>query len=229
MKIGIICASDSELAPFLPHLQGETVRKKAMLDIPEGTLCGLPAALAYSGVCKVNAAICAQTLIDSFGVNTILNAGTAGGMDARVGLFDTVISTQMAYHDVEERILTDFHPWMPSCFFQADEKLLSCAKAAAFPPGHRVFWGRTVTGETFISDKGRDEINRAFAPLAVDMESAAIAHVCYANGVPFLSIRTITDTQQDGGEEIFAQNCSKAAAVSKEFTLAVLAELASVV
>lgn len=227
MKIGIICASESELAPFLPHLQGDTIRKKAMLDIHEGMLCGLPASLVYSGVCKVNAAICAQTLIDSFAVTAILNAGTAGGMDAKVGLFDTVISTQTAYHDVEEAILTDYHPWMPSRFFQADEKLLSCSKSAVFPPEYRVFWGLTVTGEAFITEKGREEINRAFAPLAVDMESAAIAHVCYANAVPFLSIRTVTDTQQEAGEEVFAQNCSKASAISKDITLALLTKLAA--
>lgn len=227
MKVGIICASQNELAPFLPHLDEKQTCKKAMLTFHEGTLCGFPAVLAYSGICKVNAAICAQALIDSFDVSIILNAGTAGGMDRRVRLFDTVVSSQLAYHDVEKGILTDFHPWMPSAFFQADEALLACSKAAAsaFPPEHRILWGRTVTGEAFISDQGREEINRAFSPLAVDMESAAIAHVCYANAVPFLSVRTITDTQEQAGEDVFARNCSKASAISRDFILALLARL----
>lgn len=32
----------------------------------------------YSGVCKVNAAIAAQVLIDLFHVDCVVNAGTAG-------------------------------------------------------------------------------------------------------------------------------------------------------
>ena len=49
----------------------------------------------YSGVCKVNAAIAAQVLIGSFGAEIIINAGTAGGMDERLEIFDTVISTEV--------------------------------------------------------------------------------------------------------------------------------------
>ena len=63
-KIGILCAGDSELAPFLPHLEHARTSEKALLKFYEGTLCGLPAVLLYSGVCKVNAAIAAQLLID---------------------------------------------------------------------------------------------------------------------------------------------------------------------
>ena len=34
----------------------------------------------FSGVCKVNAAIAAQILIDTYKVDAIINAGTAGGL-----------------------------------------------------------------------------------------------------------------------------------------------------
>ena len=39
-----------------------------------------------------------------------------------------------------------------------------------------------------------------FAPLAVDMETASIAHVCYVNKVPFLSIRCITGQLRRRGQ-----------------------------
>ena len=82
---------------------------------------------------------------------------------------------------------------------------------------HPVRFGRMVTGEAFITDDGRQEINARFAPLTVDMESAAVAHVCHANGVPFLAIRTVTDN--------FELNCEKASAIAKDFTLALLREI----
>ncbi len=55
------------------------------------------------------------------------------------------------------------------------------------------------------------------SPLSVDMESAAVAHVCYANKIPFISIRTITDTPLHDGMENFEQNCEKASELSAGF------------
>ena len=48
-----------------------------------------------------------------------------------------------------------------------------------------------VTGEVFVTDEGRQKIKEQFSPLTVDMETASIAHVCYANSIPFISIRSI--------------------------------------
>ena len=38
------------------------------------------------------------------------------------------------------------------------------------------------------------------------METASIAHVCYVNKIPFLSIRCITDTAEHKGVENFEKN-----------------------
>ena len=64
----------------------------------------------------------------------------------------------------------------------------------------------------------------AFAPLAVGMETASIAHVCYVNIIPFLSIRCITDTAEFNGIENFEENCVKASVVAKDITVALLKE-----
>ena len=37
-KVGIICAGDEELKPFLPHLENMHVTEKAMLKIYEGKI-----------------------------------------------------------------------------------------------------------------------------------------------------------------------------------------------
>ncbi|MGL5149747.1 MAG: phosphoglycerate transporter, partial [Clostridium sp.] len=58
---------------------------------------------------------------------------------------------------------------------------------------------------------GRREIIEKYNPLCVDMETASIAHVCYANSIPFLAIRSITDTETDSGIETFEVNCVSAA------------------
>ncbi|AVQ28499.1 5'-methylthioadenosine/adenosylhomocysteine nucleosidase [Fusobacterium ulcerans] len=227
LKVGIICAGDSELEPFLNHIHNCHITEKAMLKFYEGEINNIPVVVLYSGVCKVNAAVAAQILIDSYHVNTIISAGTAGGMEKTIKIFDTVISTQLAYHDVADDILVEFHPWLPSIYFNADEKLLAAAKKIVQNQAvnHPVIFGKMVTGESFIDKNMREIINKKYAPLSVDMESASIAHVCYVNNIPFISIRTITDTASHSGVENFEQNCDKASIISKDIVLAVLEEL----
>lgn len=227
MKIGIICAGDEELSPFLPLIKDCKTVEKAMLKFHIGRIAGMEIAALFSGVCKVNAAIGVQLLVDLFGADMIINSGTAGGMDPGLDIFDTVISTEVCYHDVAPDILTEFHLWMESVFFKADLKLISLSKTAVkkIRPDGKVVWGRMATGESFITDEGRLKINQEFSPLTVDMETASIAHVCYVNRIPFLSIRCITDTAEHSGLDNFDENCAKASVIAKDITVALLTEI----
>ena len=227
MKVGIICAGDTELEPFLPIMENCKTTEKAMLKFYEGTINGLEIVTLFCGVCKVNAAIATQILIDTYHVNIIINAGTAGGMNSQVNIFDTVISTDVAYHDVASEVLTEFHPWLESVYFKADNRLLELSKTAVkkMSPEYNVFWGRMVTGEAFITDDGRKEINEMFAPLTVDMETGSIAHVCYVNKIPFISIRSVTDTETHSGIDNFEANCEKASIIAKNITVSLLEEI----
>lgn len=225
-KVGILCAGDTEFFPFLPYLKNETVTTRAMLQFHEGLIGNVPVVVLYSGVCKVNAAIAAQLLIDAFHTDIIINAGTAGAIDGSVRLFDTVIADKMAYHDVAEDILTEFHPWMESVYFKPSAELLALAQDYSRSSEHRILFGTAVTGEQFINNSERASIYEKHAPLSVDMETAAIAHVCHVNQVPFLSIRTITDTAEHEGVESFEKNCGHASQISAEITVALLKQLA---
>lgn len=227
MKIGILCASDEELAPFLPCIEGDAVVERAKLRFHCGRIGSADVVAVFSGVCKVNAAIAAQLLIDRFGAELVLNAGTAGGMAPSLELLDTVISTEVVYHDVSPFILTQFHPWMETEFFRADEKLLDASHRAAetLDPARRVIWGRMATGEAFIDSEGRADINQRYSPLCVDMESASVAHVCYAFDVPFLSIRSLSDTADHRGAENFEAHCRAASEASRDVTLALIRQL----
>ena len=84
MKIGIICASMDEVEPILKELELTKTVEKAMLKIHEGKLWGMDVVVLFCGVCKVNAALATQILIDDHHVDRILNVGVAGGMDPKV-------------------------------------------------------------------------------------------------------------------------------------------------
>jgi len=219
MKVGIICAGDKEVAPFIPMLKEVKITQKAMLVFYEGWIEGVRIVTLFSGVCKVNAAIATQILIDHFECNVIINAGTAGGMHNGLKVMDTVISSEAAYHDVDEKILTEFHPWLDTNCFQADRQLLEIAQKTIrhFQTEQKIAVGRMVTGEKFIEDDQRSRINSQYAPMSADMETASVAHVCYVNRKPFIAVRTITDTPDHKGVAAFEENCAKAAQASAEF------------
>ena len=227
MRIGILCAGDSEVVPFINMLDEYIITEKAMLKFYEGKIEGIDIVTLFTGVCKVNAAIATQILIDTYGCNIIINAGTAGGMDDSLKIFDTVISNEVAYYDVDDDILTEFHPWLDSIYFKADKRLLNLAKKAIsnFNTNHNIVFGKMVTGEKFIEDERRESINIKYEPLSVDMETASVAHVCYVNEIPFIAIRTITDTSSHSGIDEFEKNCDKASQISANLVKGMLKEL----
>ena len=227
MRIGILCAGDSEVVPFINMLDEYIITEKAMLRFYEGKIEGIDIVTLFTGVCKVNAAIATQILIDTYGCNIIINSGTAGGMDDSLKIFDTVISNEVAYYDVDEGILTEFHPWLDSIYFKADKRLLNLEKKAIsnFNTNYNIVFGRMITGEKFIEDEGRELINIKYALLSVDMETASVAHVCYVNKIPFIAIRTITDTSSHSGIGEFEKNCDKASQISANLVKGMLREL----
>lgn len=82
-----------------------------------------------------------------------------------------------------------------------------------------------ITGEKFIEDEGPEFINIKYAPLSVDMETASVAHVCYVNKIPFIAIRTITDTSSHMSIDEFEKNCDKASQISANLVKGMLREL----
>ncbi len=230
MKIGIIGPSENEIMPFIEQMSDKKVINSAMLTFHSGKHESSEVIALYCGVCKVNAAIAAQILIDKFEVTHIIVTGVAGAIDNRLKIGDTVISTEIAYHDVAEGILTEYHPWMESVYFKSDNELLELCREIAskntFP--QKIFFGRIVTGEAFISDKGRSEIKEKYNPLCVDMETASIAHVCYVNKIPFMAIRSITDTEDKSGTEVFEENCVHASLNSIDVVKKLLELLAKI-
>lgn len=227
-KIGIICAIEKELQPYLNVLEDAVTKKKALITFHEGLIAKTKVVVIFCGACKVNAAIATQIMIDKFGIDYIIVSGTAGGLDRRLKIGDTVISTEVAYHDVAEGILTEYHPWMPDVYFYADKGLLSLCESIILDAklSQTVYFGKVVTGESFIDQDGRDIINQKFMPLCVDMKTAAIAHVCYVNKVPFIAVRSISDNEDNSGEDNFARYCDLASKNSFKFVELLLNQIA---
>ncbi len=63
-----------------------------------------------------------------------------------------------------------------------------------------VIGGNGVSGQAFVDNaKFREYVLATFQAKVLDMESAAVAHVTFSNGVPFLAVRSLSDLA-GGGE-----------------------------
>ena len=204
----------------------ETVEcgQRAMLSFRRGEWNGYELIMAYSGVGPVNAAIAAELMIECFGAGAIIDAGTSGGLSHDVRIMDTVVSERVSYHDLPPDILTEYHPWLTENCFRPDSRLLALAREFSSKAGYTIRFGATVAGSSFIEGSAREEIRKRLDPLAVDMESAAVAQVCHASRIPFLSVRTITDTAEHDGIGSFHENCLRAARQSAETVLGMLGD-----
>lgn len=201
--LGIIGAMDEEVAKIKEWMEDVKVMTKADMDFYEGTLKGYPVVVVRSGIGKVNAAMCTQILSDAYHVDAIINTGIAGSLNARIDIGDIVLSTDTLEHDMDA---VSFGyplgqiPRMNVLSFEADEKLRKLAKAACeeVNPDVKVFEGRVVSGDQFISDqKKKDWLIDNFAGLCTEMEGAAIGHAAYLNNIPYLVIRAISDKADD--------------------------------
>ena len=175
MKIGMIVAMEKELKQLRPLFPEDRV------------------ILQKSGIATVNAAIQAVEMIRQYKPDCIISTGCAGGNGDDINLQDVVVSSQLAYHDVYcgEAIGKCVYGQVQGLpvRYQADPYLLEKALLTGAKPG------LIVTGDWFVDtkEKMREIVGHFPEAKAVDMESCAIAQVCYIYKVPFISFRLISD------------------------------------
>ncbi len=212
MKIGIIGPTEIEIMPFINKIKNKEVNKHAMIDFYSGNFENISIVVVVSGVCKVNAAIAAQLLIDKYDVTHVILTGVAGALDESLQIGDVVIANEVAHHDVEKEFLTAYYPHIKDVFFKTDIKMVQdvVAISKSLSSSNKCYTGRVISGEAFIKDNNRHRLIETFEPLCVDMESAAVGHVCYFNSIPFLIIRAISDLANESSTESFESNVATA-------------------
>ena len=159
--------------------------------------------LTMSGVGKVNAALAAGFLLKRFQPELIISAGVCGSLTGKLGIGQTVLATGVYYHDMQMSLLQDFYP-----------SLTDHALTVFMEEGCAVRAGKIATGDVFVEGKVRERLNLRAGTLACDMESAAVAQAAHAYRVPFMALRTVTDTPEHEGQDVFDKNCLSASKVN---------------
>ena len=217
MKLGIIGATEGEINPLINQIHNLTITKHALHTFMEGSIGDVKVVIVLCGIGKFNATIATQMVIDIFHVTHIVNIGVAGAIDETLHIRDTIVSSQVTYHDVADDVLITYQSYLKGVYLHADAKMLYEIIEANFDDPS-IYVGKIVSGEGAITELGRNEIKNKYHPLCVDMETASIAHVCYVNAIPFVAIRSISHMLESEGD-VFGKDYQKASEKSVNITL----------
>lgn len=226
--IGIIGAMEEEVLMLREKMTVSNVRSIARTEYAKGTLGDREVILARSGIGKVNAAVCAQIMIDVFKVDIIINLGVAGAISPELDICDVVISKEFLQHDMDATVFGYTRgeiPQMETSVFKADNHLVHLVEKACdiLSPKTKVKTGRILCGDKFISKaEDKEDLFKVFKGDCTEMEGAAIAQVCYLNKVPFVAVRSISDKADNSADMDFNEFTKQAAITSSKILLRLL-------
>ena len=229
MTYGIIGAMDTEIQMILGRMDRCRTNSLYGLKIYQGCIGDAEVVVAKCGIGKVNAARCAQILIDRSKPDYLINTGVAGGIDPRLRIGDMVLSTHLVQHDFDMTCLgcvvgcqeLDEDRTKPT-LFHADEGLLDSFEAVARETAGEIaiHRGPIASGDTFVADRRtKEHLFETFGAYACEMEGGAIAQVAQAARVPFLVVRAISDLADGSASESYASFERHAAELSARMLL----------
>lgn len=140
-----------------------------------------------SGVGKANMAVTMTILLDRYHVDYVINSGIAGSIDTKIGT--TCVSDEVAYYDF---IIPGYNygvPHHPNPYKPSDDII----KAAKTILKDDCMFGKIISGDRFVTSKSDLGDYDTKGVIAVDMESATVAQVCYLFSTDFIIIRSISD------------------------------------
>ena len=209
----ILSALAEEQQGLLALLQQAEKISHAGREFWRGQLHGQAVVLALSRIGKVAAATTATALIERFQVRRIVFTGVAGGLAAGVQVGDVVVANEFLQHDLDASPIFPRYqvPLYGQSRFACDAALTALLLQASQAvlsgpapwPGASVHLGLIASGDRFVSGAQesmalRSALDGAGHPvLAVEMEGAAVAQVCFDYGVAFAAVRTISDRADD--------------------------------
>lgn len=220
-RIGLMAALNEELGDLRSRLEAATVECRAQRDYHCGRLNGQDVVAVTARVGKVAAASTATTLIERFACDAIVFVGIAGGIGVDVQVGDVVVAAQLAQHDM------DASPIFPAGELPllgvrelAPERRLTqalhqaCQAAIAdWSPRHdhphfsqsNLHQGLILSGDQFVHAHAHAQelVQQWPKALAVEMEGAAVAQVCFEHSIPFAVVRTISDRADDNAATDF--------------------------
>ncbi|MGN0106625.1 MAG: 5'-methylthioadenosine/adenosylhomocysteine nucleosidase [Hominilimicola sp.] len=233
MVVGIIGAMELEVQALKELMDKADIQKISTIDFYKGNINGVDTVVAVAGVGKVNAAVCAQTMILKYSPDLIINVGVAGGLADNFRIGDIAVADYVVEHDMDTSPLGDekgFISGINMVQMPCDKPLADMMiKAVDTVGGIKAQRGIIASGDQFIdTQEERGRIINEFGAIATEMEGASIGHVCTMNNVCFGVLRAISDGANDDSYMDFPEFAKMAAENSIKIILELLKNIKEV-
>lgn len=213
-NIGIIVAMQEEFDEILNIM--DIIKEEDIYNVnfKKGNIGENNIIVVKSGVGKVNAARTTQILIDKFNINTIINVGSAGALNSKLNIGDIVIADKLIQHDFDitafnhkKGYITDVGDYIycDKNLVMKLEKVANNMRADKIEnKEYKFITGTIASGDIFCTDvEMKNKIYSKFSAECVEMEGAAIAQVCYLDNIPFVVMRSISDSPNGNNAIVF--------------------------
>jgi adenosylhomocysteine nucleosidase len=223
--IALVVAMEAELRHFLDRVEPVETRHAGPWRDEVVRYAGQEIVALCSGIGMVNAAAGAEHVISAWNPRCVLNFGCAGAHRRDLMPGDVVIGSGTVHHGAVHILSTgeEYFPdrsysvtgeTVASTELDADPDLLARAQAAArgwkpepwpqalgwpadvAPRPAKVESGRVASADVWTQFHERlDSLHTRHQSLCEDMEAAAVAQVCGRHGVPFLTVKDISNNE----------------------------------
>lgn len=200
MRIGIITAMAEEMMPIYNQL-GNVVAESNIhgahilqVEIESDTIY-----LATCGIGEINAAATAQTLVDLFDIEVLLNFGFVGTLRSNINVGELVIADRVCHYQYDTSLIDGTTAGQytdnKDRYFYLDGSLIDRVLSAIGKPVKKV---AVASGDVFVAtEMQKKKLADQFECDICDMELAGLAIVCRRNNVPLLSIKVVSDKADD--------------------------------
>ena len=228
----IQCAMEMEAEPFMEAL-GQGARIATIGDpathvqtFATGEIDGSTVMVVTSGIGLANSASATARALMLVDPDVVVAAGTTGGLSTDIEVGDIAVGTSTIYSAADA---TAFGyapgqvPRMPVDYRSAEIATLK-ATSMAERLNHHVHIGQIVSSDSFVTGATVEAVRARFpGAIATDMETCAMAQVCFTQGIDWVSLRAVSDLCGPRADQDFHMDSSAAALHSFEAVKAYLA------
>jgi adenosylhomocysteine nucleosidase len=182
--LALVAAMDEEVSDLRGSLTAVRTDERDGFVVYNGMLSGKRVLLAKSGVGRQRVERACRSLLDHYPVTAIISFGFAGALNPGLSVGDVVACSS---------VVASRESFGPQC--TCDAALLERAQNRTSPASSR---GIGVTAPSLVTSRSQKNVLfMSSGADIVDMESYWIGIMAADSGIPFISVRAISDSARD--------------------------------
>ena len=206
-RIGIVSAFGAETDLLVAQTRSRRLYTINGKRFTTGVLRGNRVVIVLSGVSMINSTLVTQQMLDHFRVERLVMSGIAGGVDPANHVGDVTVPDRWA---MPMEVFWNADSTLPSPCGKPNDvsclglQLATGADGQPLPPFDEklgvkqqprlLVGGRGVSATVFLANaQYRRYLFDVLQAQTFEMETAALAHVAHANGVPYIAFRSLSD------------------------------------